>query len=131
MFKDGTKSGDEFIEKQLIVAPVFLSLEDTQGFDGDYPRTYCFYVGVVPTQTEVDVSPFELSDLKYYAAILVTLVLSLILSTYCVFQTSHAVIKPLRVLNMRMNEILQEENYNEVSLDTSSGKCKEIKNLQD
>ena len=32
---------------------------------------------------------------------------------------------------MRMHEILQAENYNDVSLDTSSGKCKEIKNLQD
>ena len=31
---------------------------------------------------------------------------------------------------MRMNEILQEDNYNEVQLDSSSGQCKEIKDLQ-
>ena len=47
-----------------------------------------------------------MSDIKYYAAIFVGLILSLFLSTYCVFQTSHTVIKPLRILNMRMNEIL-------------------------
>ena len=29
-----------------------------------------------------------------------------------------------------MNEILQEDNYNEVQLDSSSGQCKEIKDLQ-
>ena len=62
-----------------------------------------------------------LEDLKYYGAIFVTLIVSLLLSTYCVFQTSHTVIKPLRILNMRMNEILQEDNYDAVSLDSSSG----------
>ena len=31
---------------------------------------------------------------------------------------------------MRMNEILQAENYNMVELDSASGKCKEINNLQ-
>ena len=72
----------------------------------------------------------QLSDLKYYSAIVACLIVSLFLSTYCVFQTSHAVIKPLRVLNMRMTEILQEDNYNEVQLDSSSGQCREIKDLQ-
>ena len=27
-FKDGTKSGDDFVYKQLIVAPIYLSLDD-------------------------------------------------------------------------------------------------------
>ena len=31
---------------------------------------------------------------------------------------------------MRMNEILSEENYNEVHIDSSSGECKEIEDLQ-
>ena len=68
--------------------------------------------------------------MKYYSAIAACLIFSLLLSTYCVNQTSSAVIKPLRILNMRMNEILQEDNYNEVQLDCSSGQCKEIKDLQ-
>lgn len=85
----------------------------------------------MPKPIDIDIGLFDISDLKYYSAMLVALVLSLLLSAYCVFQTSHAVIKPLRILNMRMNEILQEENYNEVSLDSSGGTCKEIKNLQD
>ena len=73
---------------------------------------------------------FTLEDLKFYAIIVATLVLSLLLSTYCVFQTSHAVIKPLRILNQRMNEILKANNYNELGLDSSSGKCQEIRELQ-
>ena len=127
-FNDGSGTGD----KSLIVSPVYLSLEDFNSVrsGGNAPRSYSFYVGVVPVPTVVPVKSFEWSDFKYYAAILCTLVLSLLLSTYCVFQTSHAVIKPLRILNMRMNEILQADNYNEVHLDSSSGKCKEIKGLQ-
>ena len=73
---------------------------------------------------------FQWNDMKYYGSVAAVLVASLLLSTYCVFHTSHAVIKPLRILNMRMNEILQANNYNEVHLDSSSGKCKEIKELQ-
>ena len=92
-------------------------------------RTYSFYLGVVPKEIEIEVKVFEAGDLIYYGAILVTLIMSLLLSTYCVFQTSHAVIKPLRVLNMRMNEILQSGDYSEVHLDSNSGKCKEIKLL--
>ena len=75
----------------------------------------------MPRDESVDVKVFMLEDLKYYGAIFVTLIVSLLLSTYCVFQTSHTVIKPLRILNMRMNEILQEDNYDAVSLDSSSG----------
>ena len=67
--------------------------------------------------------------MKYYGSILVTLILSLLLSTYCIFQTSNAVLKPLRVLNMRMNEILQDDNFDEVSLGQGGG-CEEIAKLQ-
>lgn len=77
-------------------------------------RTVAFYIGVVPKEQKINVNVFELSDLKYYGSVAAVLIVSLILSTYCVFQTSHAVIKPLRILNMRMNEILQANNYNEV-----------------
>ena len=58
------------------------------------------------------------------------LILALLISTYCVFQTSHTVIKPLRVLNKRMTEILQSDNVDDVNLDSSQGKCKEICKLQ-
>ena len=75
------------------------------------------------------VKAFEWKDMKYYSAIFVTLILSLVLSTYCVFQTSHAVIKPLRVLNMRMSEILQEDNNAEVALEGQSDGCEEIAKL--
>ena len=112
-FNDGITT-----EKTLIVAPIFLSLNDESV---DSERTFCFYLGLVPKDESVDVKVFMLEDLKYYGAIFVTLIVSLLLSTYCVFQTSHTVIKPLRILNMRMNEILQEDNYDAVSLDSSSG----------
>ena len=130
-FKDGTKystTGD-YKEKSLIVSPIYLSLQDTKDTSSE-SRTYSFYVAVVPEETTIQVEVFEMSDLKYYGAIFLVLILSLLLSTYCVFQTSHAVIKPLRILNTRMNEIMQEGNYNEVNLDDSSGKCKEINSLQ-
>ena len=54
---------------------------------------------------------------------------SLLLAVFCVYKTSDAVIKPLRVLNKRMSEMLQEENYNEVNFDMSSS-CQEIGKLQ-
>ena len=69
-------------------------------------KEYIFYMGVVSKEVPINVQVFEPRDLLYYGAIFTILVLSLLLSTYCVFQTSHAVIKPLRALNMRMNEIL-------------------------
>ena len=86
--------------------------EGVEGTTTEDTREYKFYIAVVPQEIPIDVKNFEVSDLRYYAAIFVTLVISLLLSTYCVFQTSHAVIKPLRILNMRMNEILQDDSYN-------------------
>ena len=59
------------------------------------------------------------------------LTLSLLITTCCVFQLSHSVIKPLRVFNTRMNEILQEDNYNDVSMNSEDSKCREIKDLQE
>ena len=44
----------------------------------------------------------------------VLVILSLFLSIYFVFQTSHAVIRPLRNLNSRMNEVIEQENTNEI-----------------
>ena len=38
-------------------------------------------------------------------------------------------IRPLRILNTRMNEILQEDNYDSLDLDGLGGKCKEISDL--
>ena len=84
----------------------------------------------MPKDSIIEVKVFEWSDIKYYSAILLTLIISLLLSTYCVFQTSHAVIKPLRVLNMRMNEILQDDNYDQSALEGQSGGCEEIAKLQ-
>ena len=92
-------------------------------------RTYVFYTGVVLAKFSITVSVFEVNDLIYYSLIAAALVLSLLLSTYCVFQTSHQVIRPLRILNTRMNEILQEDNYDSLDLDGLGGKCKEISDL--
>ena len=88
-FKDGTSTSSGYKKKHLIVAPIYLSLKDevidSEGEQIEESRTYSFYMGVVPKETTIEVKSFEWSDLKYYAAILVTLVLSLMLSTYCVF----------------------------------------------
>lgn len=73
---------------------------------------------------------FEPKDLIFYGTIFVCLVIALLASTVCVFQTSHAVIKPLRVLNMRMTEILQGDSYDQINLEGSSAGCKEIGDLQ-
>ena len=69
-------------------------------------------MGVVPSERLVPVKAFSSNAWKQFFGILVALVLAHIFSHYCIFQTSHTIIKPLRVLNMRMNEILSEENYN-------------------
>lgn len=100
------------------MAPIKVSLSDiTEEMiqaEQKAERTVSYYIGVVPQEQKINVEVFQPSDLINYAIIVATLVLSLILSTYCVFQTSHAVIKPLRILNTRMNEILQANNYNDV-----------------
>ena len=83
----------------------------------------------MPIDEVIDLKAFEWSDMKFYGSVFVILVVSLMLSTYCIFQTSHAVIKPLRVLNQRMNEILQAENFDEVQLDGHEGQCQEISAL--
>lgn len=69
------------------MAPIFLALNDiaTTDVNSGESRQYQFYIGVVPKEIPINVKNFELSDLKYYGAILATLIVSLLLSTYCVF----------------------------------------------
>ena len=118
-FKDGSTNEEGYIEKPLIVVPIFLSLGDDNVKSGSTgERTNSLFLGVVPSNTKVQVDVFKLSDLKFYAAIVITLALTLFLATICLYQTAHAIIKPLRVLNTRMNEILKADNYNEVDFDT-------------
>ena len=90
-------------------------------------------MGAVPKETIIEVTLFKWGDLKLYSFCLVALILSLLMSAYCVHKTSSAVIFPLRQLNMRMTEILKDEHLDAASLDSndSSGKCLEIRNLQD
>ena len=61
------------------------------------------------------------------------MILSFLLSIYCVFQTSHTVVRPLRVLNARMNEILQSNNLNDALTPNQNDEetCREIKELQE
>ena len=88
-FKDGTKEGGDFAEKSLIFAPIKVSLAHTSVDDYaeeiNEERTISFYIGVIPLQQKVSVDVFTLEDLKFYALIVATLILSLLLSTYCVF----------------------------------------------
>lgn len=131
-YKDGSRNEDGYIEKTLIVAPIFLSLGDADLKSGSTSeRTNTLFLGVVPSNTKVQVDVFKPSDLKFYALIVVSLALSLLLATIFLYQTVHAIIKPLRVLNTRMNEILKADNYNECDFNTGLSQCKEIKNLQD
>ena len=50
LFKDGSMSGGSFVEKQLIVAPIYLSMADLSTDRGSNiaVREYSFYVAVVP-----------------------------------------------------------------------------------
>jgi hypothetical protein len=75
--------GSSDVEKTLIVAPIFLQLSDDDRDSSS--RAYSFYVGVVPQETTIIVKLLEADDFKYYAAIFAAIILSLILSTYCVF----------------------------------------------
>ena len=83
-YRDGTKNDNtgDYVDRDLIVAPIYLTLDSGQG-TGE--RTYCFYLGVVPKRLVINVKAFAMSDIKYYGAIFIGLVLSLLLSTYCVF----------------------------------------------
>ena len=110
-FKDG--SGDE---KTLVVSPIYVDLEGGEIGTEDKPNTYAFMMGAVPEETIIEVALYQSSDLKLYLACGLALFLSLLLSTYCVHKTSFAVIFPLRKLNMRMTEILQDEHLDAVSL---------------
>ena len=77
----------------------------------------------------------ELKDLWIYSGYFVLITFSISLSVYFVFQTSHAVIRPLRTLNLRMIEVIEQENINEGDFggqdDDTETSCKEILNLQD
>lgn len=101
-FEDG--SGDR---KTLVVSPIYVNLEGHIGTE-DKPNTYAFMMGAVPKETIIEVALYQSSDLTLYLACGLALFLSLLLSTYCVHKTSFAVIFPLRKLNMRMTEILQD-----------------------
>ena len=90
-FRDGQRrenNNDVYSDRPLIVAPIYLTLESVKSDNGAQvqgERTYCFYLGVVPNKLEINVRAFAMSDIKYYAAIFIGLILSLFLSTYCVF----------------------------------------------
>jgi len=120
-YNDGEK------EKVLVVTPIFLRLSISKPEE----TTYAFMMGAVPKETIIEVTLFKWNDLKLYSFCLIALILSLLMSTYCVHKTSSAVIFPLRQLNMRMTEILKDEHLDAASLDSnnSSGKCLEIRNL--
>lgn len=95
-------------------------------------KVYTFLMGAVPKKTTIEVTMFQWGDLKFYGPCFAAVVFSMLLSTCCVLETSNAVINPLRQLNMRMTEILQDESLEVVSLDNhSTDRCREIKSLQD
>ena len=132
-FKDGERAADtgELIEKSMVVAPVMLQLQDlsiTHVLDGS-TRTSVFLIGVVPQEIVISVRLVTSDDIIYYVFCLVALIISLCISSYCVYETSKAVINPLTHLNMRMTEILHDD-INAVSLD-AEGKCSDIKSLQE
>ena len=77
----------------------------------------------------IDVVTLEKDDWKTYVLIVCTLVFVLILTGLCIFQIAHSVIKPLRVLNSRMREILESKNLSEVTLVDENDTCMEINSL--
>ena len=89
-------------------------------------------MGAVLPEIVIEVTLITPLDIVYYTLCIVALIMSLCCSTFCVYQTSKAVINPLSQLNMRMTEILQDD-INAVSLDNddAEGKCSDIKNLQE
>ena len=114
----------------LIVSTINLRLKHLKN-ESNEELTYAFMMGAVPKSPKINVKMFKWSDLKTYSACLIALILSMMISAYCVHRTSSAVMFPLRQLNMRMTEILQDEKLDSATLDSQSEKCKEIRNLQD
>ena len=96
--------------KTLIVAPIIL-IRNGDYIEYHYEREkdeyLGLYIGLVPADVNMNVVTLEKGDWKTYLLIACTLVFSLILTGLCIFQISHSVIKPLRVLNSRMREILE------------------------
>jgi nitrate/nitrite-specific signal transduction histidine kinase len=76
------------------------------------------YLGVVRSQKDATFEILTLSDfLKRQVWLIVILVLSIIMSAFCIFQTSHILIRPLRQLNSKMREILESKAQREISAD--------------
>ena len=76
------------------------------------------YLGVVRSQKDSKLEILKLSDfLKRQVWLIVILVLSIIMSAFCIFQTSHILIRPLRQLNSKMREILESKAQREISAD--------------
>jgi len=100
-------------DKTVVITPIFLRFSLSKQEE----TTYAFMMGAVPKETIIDVTLFHWSDLKLYSVCVIALIFSLLLSAFCVHKTSSAVIFPVRQLNMRMTEILSDENLDAVSLD--------------
>ena len=76
------------------------------------------YLGVVRSQKDSTLEILTLSDfLKRQVWLIVILVLSIIMAAFCIFQTSHILIRPLRQLNSKMREILESKAQREISAD--------------
>ena len=79
--------------------------------DNEEPlKTQSFYLGMNLVQPDITMDFFRADDIKQYGTAVGVLLVFIIFSICCVFQVSHTVIRPLRVLNSRMMEIIESDN---------------------
>ena len=90
-------------------------------------REHVLTLGVILPQVQVYV-PVPLVTILLALLTVVSFLLIMALVWFCIFQTTHRMIRPLRQLNERMLEIL-EEGSNDITEITVADSCHEIKQL--
>jgi hypothetical protein len=117
-FDDGLST-----DMQLIVAPISLITRNyqTETKQSNQPGEYVMYLAVVRSQPESQLKIFTIDGFfKSQFWLIIVLVASIVMAAFCIFQTSHIVIRPLRQLNSKMREILESKASREISADQKS-----------
>lgn len=91
------------------------------------------YIGLIGNyeQTPAKVFNLDTKHITIYISLGLTIIASVVLTTFCIFQISHSVIRPLRQLNSKMRESIESKSQRDISADQKSDQCAEINELYD
>ena len=67
-------------------------------------------------QEQIDITLIEGNKHVFYYIAGAAMLIMIVLSIYCVFQASHSVIRPLRKLNSRMREIIDQGKFQQIDI---------------